>query len=173
MKRSGSSCQAVQTVSQDVRPRQVLSCLGVVGVQEGGGAVLKLPAAVVVSRAGQMRDPRLQDVEAVVQRQERGLAETDGDRLLLGRQHRRASGPGPIGASRRTATAEAGTCTGLDGSANASSAFAALPGATGCRCNVQSRQSSSIPLDNSILFRPPYHLPADTFTIASATLQRT
>ena len=46
--------------------------------------------AAMQGRAGQMRDRRLQGIEAIVERQQRMLAEGDDDRLLLGRQHRRA-----------------------------------------------------------------------------------
>tara|TARA_R110002124_G_scaffold133942_1_gene296435 strand:- start:5879 stop:6151 length:273 start_codon:yes stop_codon:yes gene_type:complete len=46
-----------------------------------------------------MRDRRLQGIEAVVQRQQRVLAEIDDRSLFLGRQNRRAHHFGPIGAS--------------------------------------------------------------------------
>ena len=46
--------------------------------------------AAMQGRPGQVRDGRLQGIEAVVERQQRMLAEGDDDRLFLGRQDCRA-----------------------------------------------------------------------------------
>ena len=61
--------------------------------------------AAVQRRARQVRDRRLQGVEAVVERQQRMPAEGDDDRLLLDRQHGRLGPPSARSADRRPRSA--------------------------------------------------------------------
>src|SRR4029077_20988567 len=55
--------------------------------------------ASMQGRPGQVRNGRLQGIEAVVERQPRMLSEGDDDSLFLGRQDCRARAFGPMGTS--------------------------------------------------------------------------